>query len=77
MADRFSRMPRTPEVHVFQAEISSGKQIETRRKPQHGTVIANSGQYRATFWQWRSAVTMTVFGTRFGGNFDLSNESFF
>ena len=77
MADRFSRMPRTPEVHVFQAEISSGKQIVTRRKPQYGTVIANSGHYHAIFWQWRSAVIMTLPHTRSGGNFDLRDNRFF
>ena len=33
MADRFGRVPCTPEVHVFESEISSGEQIVAGRKP--------------------------------------------
>jgi hypothetical protein len=70
-------MPRSPEVHVFQTEISGGKQITTGRKPQHGTIVANSRHYHSTFWQWLRAVTMPLTRPRFGGNFNFGNERFF
>ena len=77
MADRFRRVPRTPEVHVFQAEICSSEQIVAGWKPQHRTIIANSGHHSATFWQPQFSVTVPLTGTRFGGTLDLRNELFF
>lgn len=77
MADHFRWVPRSPEVHVFQAEISGGEQIVFRRELQYGAVVANSGHYSATFWRQRAAVTVTLARRRCGESFDLRNERFF
>ena len=77
MADRFSRMPHTPEVHVFQAEIGGGEQIVVGWKAQNGTVIANSRHHSAIFWRWQVKVTVTLSAARMDGIFDLFDQRFF
>lgn len=77
MADRYRRVPRSSEVHIFEAEISRGEQIVPRAKPNDRAVIANSGHHSAIFWQLRSAVILPLSDTGSSDNFDLRNKSFF
>src|SRR6185312_14710801 len=77
MANHFRRVPCSPEVHVFQAEIGGGDQIAVRGNAQHGAVVANSGHYSAIFWRWCAAVTVTLADRRCGETFDLRNQRFF
>ena len=43
MSHRFGSMPLTPEMDPFQREVSSDQDLMTRRKPEYGRIVADTG----------------------------------